>query len=560
MDLVAYNLKIVLILAVGFGCASLLGYAAYRARLSPVLGYLLAGYIIGPYSPGFVADKHIAEQLAEIGVVLMMFGVGMHFKWQELSNVKRIAIPGAIAQTLATCIASAALLHYFGWDWTAGLIVGMAIGVASTAVLVRVLADNSLLNKASGHIAVGWLIVEDIFTVAALILLPTIAAIANGEAVSLQSIGGAIVWMLIKFFILIAVMFTVGRKAVTFILFHIARTRSHELFTLTVLALIFAIATGSTLIFGASIALGAFIAGMVVGQTDVRQQASANSLPIQDAFVVLFFISIGMLFNPLAIVEHFALFLGILFIILVVKPIIAFIMVVAFKYRFRVALTVAFGLAQIGEFSFILAEQADHFNILPDEAYDIIIACALISISLNALLFKLIEPLNRWVEKKSPRFPPEDEKHASHLGPMSIVIGYGPIGQNVVQSLEKIGFNTIIVDQNVDTIAQLKEDNKASVFGDATQSEILEAAGIKRAKFLAITAPESNVVLNIIQAARALNPKIQIIARARYIEDRQPLIDLKVNSIYCEEEEAKKAFTSAVYKLTRPIYYLNARS
>lgn len=383
------NLKIVILLTVGLSLATVLGYLAYRIKLSPILGYLIAGYLIGPYSPGFVGDRIIAEQLAELGVILMMFGVGMHFKQEDLMNVKNIAIPGAIGQTFIAATAGTALMYMAGWSLESGIILGMAIGVASTVVLVRVLTDNKLLNTPQGHIAVGWLIVEDLITVVVLVLVPTLAIVAQGGNFDLSSIGLSISLVLLKFIVLTIIMFTIVRKLVVYILSKIEMTHSHELFTLTILALTLILATGSSLIFGTSIALGAFLAGMVIGQTTLRRRISMNTMPLKDTFVVVFFLSVGMLFNPAVIVNRFPLFIGILAIILIVKPLVAFLITIILKYPLKTALTVSLALAQIGEFSFILSEEANKFDLLPDDGYDLIVACALVSIPINPLLFKL---------------------------------------------------------------------------------------------------------------------------------------------------------------------------
>ncbi len=391
------QLKIVLILTVGFALASILGYIAHRIKLSPIFGYLIAGYIIGPYSPGFVADREISEQLAEIGVILMMFGVGLHFKWRDLLHVKNIAILGAVTQTVVAAAIGAMLTYSMGWSLEAGIIFGLAIGVASTMVLVRVLSDNNLLHTPQGLISVGWLIVEDIITVAVLLLLPVLSCLLKGEGVSIYNITFSVVLIIFKFIVLISILFTVGRKCVVYILSKVIETKSQELFILTVLALTFVIAIGSALVFGTSIALGAFIAGMVIGQTQskVRQQASSNAMPLKDAFVVIFFLSVGMLFNPQVILANFPTFLGVFAIIILAKPLTAFFITLLAKYPMRTALTVSIALAQIGEFSFILAEEAIKFRILPYEGYDILVACSLVSISINPLLFKLLKKRTR---------------------------------------------------------------------------------------------------------------------------------------------------------------------
>lgn len=391
MELDSYKLQIVLILTVGLGLASVLGYITYRLRLSPILGYLLAGYLIGPYSPGFVADSETAEKLAEIGVVLMMFGVGLNFKIEELMNVKNVAIPGAVLQTLFTALTTTLFVMLAGWPFETGLLMGLGIGVASTVVLVRMLEDNNLLKSQEGHIAIGWTIVEDLITVGILILIPDMIPILKGETGSWMNSAGAILIMLLKVLFLAIGMFTVGRRVVTYALSKISHTQSHELFTVTILAMTFIIATGSSFFFGTSIALGAFIAGMVIGQTNLKQQAATHSLAIKDAFVVIFFLSVGMIFSPQAIVQHPFLFLSILTAILILKPLIAALLVLLFKYPRHTAVMVGIALAQIGEFSFILSEEALKYKLIPDESYDVIVASSLISIGLNPMLFKFFE-------------------------------------------------------------------------------------------------------------------------------------------------------------------------
>ncbi len=388
----AHNLKIVITLTIGFSLASFLGYFSQKIKFSPILGYLLAGYIIGPFFPGYVADLALAEQLAEVGVMLMMFGVGLHFKWQDLVAVKNIAIPGAIGQTGLSALITVFLIHAWGWSWEAGIVIGISVGVASTVVLVRVLSTYGLLNTTQGHITIGWLIVEDLLTVIALILLPTL--LSEGKVFSFYHIPLAIAEIIIKFILLALLMFTWGRKIASYFLLKTAHTRSYELFTVTVLAIIFFIATSSSLIFGTSIALGAFIAGMVIGQTELRNQALIHSSSMKDAFAVLFFISVGMLFNPTTLMQHFPLFLLLLSVILIVKPLIAFMIASFLKYSSDTALIIGLALAQIGEFSFIVAEEANRFDILPDEAFDLLVACALISIAINPLFFRVLDYLH----------------------------------------------------------------------------------------------------------------------------------------------------------------------
>lgn len=531
----AHHLQIVLIFTVGFSIASLFAYIAQRLKLSPILGFMLAGYVIGPYSPGYVADMDLAEQLAEIGVILMMFGVGLHFKLQDLLNVKSIAIPGAIGQTLISAAGGAFLVHFLGWSTTSGVIIGLSIGVASTVVLVRVLTDYELLNTPEGHVAVGWLVLEDIFTVIILLLLPLMATPYGTDENSFSAIMMALLKVLTQFAVMVAFMGTVGRWLVGYITDKVAALRSHELFTITVLALTFGIAIGSAFVFGTSIALGAFIAGMIMGQTHVRHQALANALPMKDSFVVIFFITVGMLFNPTAIIESPGLFFGVLAIILFVKPLVALVLVLVMRYPIKTAFTVAIALAQIGEFSFILAEEAMKLNLLPDAGYDIIVACALISIAINSILFKCVGPIDAYFDRRaSVKLKQElPENLPSKIG---VIIGYGPIGRSVMRQMEDSGYTSFIIDRNLETIRQLEGEGKRGIYGDATLQKIQEAAHTDIASLLVITCPDINATTAIIETARELNENIPILARVRYLADRQRLEDLKVRYICCEEE------------------------
>ncbi|MFI0434483.1 MAG: cation:proton antiporter [Parachlamydiaceae bacterium] len=548
MPLEPLNLKIVLILTIGFTLASLLGYLTQRLKLSPILGYLLAGYLIGPFFPGFVADLQLAEQLAEVGVMLMMFGVGLHFKWQELVSVKNVAIPGAIGQTFIATAVAAFFVHHLWGSWEAGVIIGLAIGVASTVVLVRVLADNRLLDTLQGHIAVGWLIVEDILTVAVLILLPTIVALLSGGSVSAYDILIALSLLLLKFIFLAAFMFTLGKHLVSYSLFKIAQTRSPELFTLAVLALIFLIATTSALLFGTSIALGAFIAGMVIGQTEVRHQASAYASPMKDAFVVIFFLSVGMLFNPMAIFQNFSFFLGILFIILVIKPLSAFIIVMLMRYPIHVALSIAFALGQIGEFSFILAEQAGHYHIFPDVAFDIIVACSLISIAINPILFNFLNFLKFYfINKESTQIEHQTNGEGEQRR-KAVIIGFGSIGQNIAPSLEKLGYQPVIIETDVEKVAKLVEEKREAFYGEASFPNMLKMAEIDSVSVLIVTIVDLTSTVDIVNYARDLYPTIPIIARTQNIADKHMLMGLGVH-VVCEHEEITHALNRLLEKL-----------
>lgn len=384
------HLKIVLILTVGLILASVLGYITNRVKLSPILGYLLAGYFIGPYSPGFVADYEISKQLAEIGVILMMFGVGLHVRWRELYYVKSVAIFGSIAQTSFTTLFGATIAFWLGWPVDSALIFGFSMGVASTVVLVRVLSDNNLHNTKVGHIALSWLICEDFIAVFALLLLPIIAEADGTHDFVWQKFLASFFMVFAKFALWVIILFTIGRKLFSIILGKVSESKSHELFTLAILSITFAIAIGTIVLTGASIALGAFVAGMVIRQTAFRQQVANNLLPLRDLFVVVFFLSIGMLFNPIVIADNLIFFLCSLGIILFGKSIAAILITRVMKYSIQASVTVALALAQIGEFSFILAEEASKLKIFSDDVLEIIVACAFVSLALNPFLFRIL--------------------------------------------------------------------------------------------------------------------------------------------------------------------------
>lgn len=550
-----HNLVIVSILTVGFGLASLLAYIAQRCKLPSILGYLLAGFIIGPYSPGFVANLAISEQLAEIGVILMLFGVGLHFKVEDLANVKNIAIPGAAFQTLISTIVAAILVYQTGWPLITGILIGLAIGVASTVVLVRVLSDRHLLNTKEGHIAIGWLVVEDIFTVIILILLPSFAAFADGQNLSLTTIFGKITLILLQFAFLTFFMFTWGHKIVSYILNNVIRLRSQELFTLTILAMVFIIATTAAIVFGASIALGAFIAGMTIGKTTVRYQAAANSLPLKDIFAVIFFLSVGMLFNPKAIFLNFPLFIGVMSIILIVKPLAAYLITVFLNYPLKTAATVAISLAQIGEFSFILAEEAMELNLLPEDGFDILVACALISISLNPLLFELKELLEPHL--KSWRFFQNLNQHArqmirtrKEILPRVIIVGAGFLGNTLAETLRDFGFLPIMIENNIDNTSHLRK-NPLVIFGDASETNILKDAHVENASLLVITIRDITKTLAIIHIARQMNANIQIITHVAHAKDK-PLLDALKVVYVCSENETLSAFMTHMRHLLQP--------
>jgi CPA2 family monovalent cation:H+ antiporter-2 len=535
-------------------CAALaLGFVTQWLRLSPIVGYLLAGVAVGPQTPGFVADQTTAAQLAEIGVVLLMFGVGMHFNLGDLMAVRRVAVPGALFQVAVATVLGLLAVAAAGWGWTAGGVVGLSISVASTVVLIRVLSENKVLDSDQGHIAVGWLIVEDLFTVIVLVMLPAVAAAREAGNGAPGSIASALAVALLKIVLLGMIVLWAGKKFIPRLLEQVARTRTRELFTLTILTLALAIATLSSVLFGVSMALGAFMAGMVVGQSEVSHQAAADALPMRDAFAVLFFVSVGMLFDPRSIGQHPLLFAGLLAVILLAKPLAAVAIVWFLGHSLRTALTVAIGLAQIGEFSFILADLASELKLLPEGGQSLLVACALVSISLNPTLFRSIETLEAWL-RRQPRvwrtLSRRSESRVRQLAPplgapgvnpgeqRAIIVGYGPVGRTASALLKDFGIQPVIIDLNVDTVSRISAAGGLAIYGDAAQREILKAAGIGFSKYLLITIPDLQTRTVIVIVARELNPDIKVFVRARYLEERAWLEEIGASEVCFEEAEA----------------------
>ena len=549
-----HDVGLLLTLTLGLTAALILGFITHRLGLSPILGYLLAGVVVGPYTPGPVADAKVAEQFAEIGVILLMFGVGLHFSVKDLLAVKSIAIPGAVGQSLVATGLGTAVAWSLGWGIGSGVVLGIAISVASTVVLMRGLEEHSGLQTPESRIAVGWLIVEDIFTVLVLVLLPVLVSSLQAGTAGTQGLLLSIGVAALKLGLLAVIVLYAGGKIIPWVLTRVARTRSRELFTLTVLAVALAIATGSAHFFGASMALGAFLAGMVVGQSKESHQAAADALPMRDAFAVLFFVSVGMLFDPRFLLQRPVLVLSIMGIILIAKPLVALVIVVVLGYSMRTALTVAVGLAQIGEFSFILADQANKLGVLPREGASVLIASALLSISLNPLLFRSVRPLEKWLRRrpklwKALNAPAErrgralnedtiDTQARAREAARAIVVGYGPVGQTVTRILQEFGIHPIIIDLNIDTITRLKGQGMSALYGDASKAEILKHAGIDKAKHLILTLPDLEARTPVILEARHLNADLNIIVRARYLTEKKVLGELGVTAVSYEEAEA----------------------
>ena len=528
------------------------GYITHRLGLSPIVGYLLAGTLVGPYTPGFVADAALAEELAEIGVILLMFGVGLQFHIEELLAVRRVAIPGAIAQSGVATALGALLAVGFGWSWPAGIVFGMALAVASTVVLVRVLADNNHLHTPAGHIAVGWLVVEDLFTVIALVMLP---ALVGGPAASAPLWQGLLITAG-KVSALVAFTAVVGARLIPRLLDYVADTRSRELFTLTVLVLALGIAVGSALVFSVSMALGAFLAGMVVGRSDYSFRAASDALPMRDAFAVLFFVSVGMLLDPGALLETPMLIAGALLIVLIGKPLVALVLVWALRYPFGVALSTAIALAQIGEFSFILSTLGRDLGLLTTTATNTLVATSIVSIVLNPLLYRTIGPIERAVARVPAlaRLLNRDSRPAAaHAAParaartanpahQALIIGYGPTGRTVVRLLRENGIAPTVIELSMDNVRALRHDGVEAVYGDATRPDTLEEAGIRRVGSLILTSAGMAHSADVIRAARELNPSLRVLARGAYLRDLDGLKAAGADTIYTGEGEVALAF------------------
>ncbi len=561
------ELPLLTTLAAGLAAAWLLGLATKRLGLSPIVGYLLGGVVIGPYTPGFVGDEQIAHQLAEIGVILMMFGVGLHFKLKDLVAVRGIAVPGAIAQSLAATVVGTLIFLAFGWPWQSGMVLGMAMAVASTVVLLRVLLDRQMLTTAHGHAAVGWLLVEDLFTVLALVFVPMMAVGDAAEAARATSGGGVvmpIVVALAKFGVLVAILVLAGSRVIPWLLGAVAKLRSRELFTLTVLVLSIAIAVGSAAFFGVSVALGAFLAGMVVAQSPTSHQAAADALPLRDAFAVLFFVAVGMLFDPSFVVREPLMLAAGLGIVMLVKPIAALAIVSVLGYPGRTALTVALGLAQIGEFSFILGQVALLNGVIPAEGQQVLVGAAMISITLNPILFGSLDRIEASVRRvpwlwtlldgKSDRLrrgvnEASSERISETGKTLAIVVGYGPAGRLVDGLLRDAGFHTVVVEMNLRTVESLVAEGRSAIFGDATRPEILETAGIGRAQYLVVTLPHAENRSGLIQIAKELNADIKIIMRARYLAEAEALSGWDETISVYEEGETGLALARKVMEL-----------
>lgn len=549
-----HEYDLILTLTGGLGAALVLGYITQRLGLSPIVGYLLAGTLVGPHTPGFVANSGLAEQLAEIGVILLMFGVGLHFQIDELLAVRRVAIPGAVSQSLAATVLGTAVGLAFGWDWRAGVVFGLALSVASTVVLTRVLTDNRDLHTPTGHIAVGWLVVEDIFTVLVLVVLPGMLGGGGAGAIAL-ALGLAVV----KIVGLGVAAFLIGGRLIPRILDRAAATGSRELFTLTILVIALGIAVGSALVFGVSMALGAFLAGMVVGRSDFSLRAASEALPMRDAFAVLFFVSVGMLLDPNQLWTAPGLIAATLAVVLVAKPVAALVLVVGLRYPPRVALGVAVALAQIGEFSFILAALGSKLGILPAEASGALVAVSILSITANPLLYKLVDPAEQWlarrprlwarlVARSKARLPDDGPAPQADPDHRAVVVGYGPVGRTVCRLLRENDIEPTVIEMNVDAVRRLRDQGVPAVYGDAAHPDTLKAAGVATAAALILSSAGMHRSTEVIRLAQRLNPGVRVFGRTAYVREMAALRACGAEAVFSGEGEVALAMTVALLR------------
>lgn len=534
----------------GLVLAYLLGMLAQRLKISPLVGYLAAGVLAGPFTPGFVADASLAPELAEIGVILLMFGVGLHFSLKDLLAVKNIAIPGAICQIAVATILGLGLSGLFGWGLFTGIVFGLSLSTASTVVLLRALEERQLIESQRGQIAIGWLIVEDLAMVLTLVLLPAAASIINNPEASASTsellmslavtIGKVVAFILIMIFI--------GRRVIPWLLARTAATGSRELFTLAVLVLALGIAYAAVALFDASFALGAFFAGMVLNESELSHRAAQDTLPLRDAFAVLFFVSVGMLFDPMVLINHPLGVLGVLAIIIIGKSAAALLLVRMFGHNRRTALTVAVSLAQIGEFAFILAGMGVTLEVLNRQANDLILAGAIVSIMLNPVLFTL---LDRYLEKTETPEEQQEEETLEEITQVpvnicghTIVVGYGRVGAMLADKLHNKGYPVVVVEDTRARFEELAERGYPSVMGNAVAQDVLELARADCASSLLLTIPNGYEAGEIVAKARAMNAHMTIIVRAHYDDERTYIMERGANRVVIGEFEIARAMST----------------
>ncbi len=610
---------LIMTLTTGLAFAVVFGYLALRVKLSPIVGYLLAGILISPCTPGLTANQEMADQFAEIGVVLLMFGVGLEFHFKELFAVRKVALPGALTQSMTTTTVVTLLLHFLiGMNWASALVLALSLSVASTVVLVRVLADNRDLHTPAGHISVGWLVVEDLFTVIVLVILPAVfprsdtapefpmvappsAAVQNAEPESVSivtleeleqraadeaihpdesvefaqlpkddgasespvtfgAISLAVGIALFKIALLVAFSLVIGSRVIPLLLERVAKTHSRELFTLTVLVCALGIAVASAEFFDVSMALGAFLAGMIVGRSEFSYRAAADAFPMRDAFAVLFFVSVGMLLDPSHLLEHPGTLAIIICAVMIGKPIISFTMILLLRYPVRTALTVGLSLAQIGEFSFILTNLGRDLGVLSSGTTNLLVAASMFSITLNPILYRLVGPLEKRLQKipfiwnrLNRRVLRLNNMHATGNASheelhRSIIVGYGPVGKIVTRILQQNNIEPIIIEMNLNTVRQLHANGIRAVYGDAGAVQTLRGAEIETAEAMILSSDGLRSVADVIRQARELNPKLRILARTSYVSQIKPLQEAGADAVFAGEGELSLAFAETLLR------------
>jgi CPA2 family monovalent cation:H+ antiporter-2 len=529
--------------------AFVFGALALRLRLPPLIGYLLAGVAVGPFTPGFVADQGLASELSELGVILLMFGVGLHFSLKDLLAVKNIAIPGAIVQITVATLLGLGLAQLMGWSLGGGLVFGLALSVASTVVLLQALQDRHLVDTREGHIAVGWLIVEDLAMVLTLVLIPALAGMLGGQVPEHASTGGSLAGALMltvgKVIAFIGIMLVFGRRFIPWILGWVAKSGSKELFRLCVLAITLGFAYGSALVFDVSFALGAFFAGMILSESKLSHRAAEETLPLRDAFAVLFFVAAGMLFDPTILVREPLALIATVATIIFGKSIAAFLIVLAFRHPLKTALTVAASLAQIGEFSFILATVGLQMELLPAVGKDLILAGAIISIIINPFVFGPIKPLTRWLEQHYPRFAASNTSSmdgSALLSPSTltdhvVIVGYGRVGSLVAEGLAASAVPYTVIEDDDAIVQSLYEQGIDAYFSDGVSRRVLELANIGSAKCLLLTIPNVFESAKMVELAHKMNPELRIVARAYSDAEAQHLLDVGATHAITGERE-----------------------
>ena len=548
---------LIAMIVAGLGLAFVLGAIAARLRMSPIVGYLLAGIAVGPFTPGFVADQKLANELAEIGVILLMFGVGMHFSLRDLLSVRAIALPGAVVQIAAATSLGVVLAQAVGWGWGAGILFGLSLSVASTVVLLRALEDRGLVASERGRIAVGWLIVEDIAMVLALVLLPALAGWLGGAGESGAPDAGAIALAILvtlaKVAGFIALVLVVGRRTIPWLLHAVAQHR--ELFRLAVLAIALGVAFGSAKLFGVSFALGAFFAGMVLSESELSHRAAEETLPLREAFAVLFFVSVGMLFDPGILLREPLALAGALFIVLVGKSVAAFLIVLLFRHPVGVGMTIAASLAQIGEFSFILVGLGVALGLLPEAGRDIVLATAIISIVLNPLAFGVsrrlephVEALNRRLRGSASVRPAADAGPAGHV----VIAGFGRVGTLVAAALAEKGVRFLVIESDAERVAELRDRGYAFVEGNAASRAVIAQSGIARAREFLVAIPNSFEGGRAIRHAKEINPGIRVVARAHADAEVAHLGRLGADVVIMGERQIALEMIAACGATSRP--------